>query len=182
MACWLSGTWCLFLLSFVLVSAAQIGGALVGPHALNIISDVHAVQHLAELGVVFLLFNIGLELSLERLQSMAKYVFGMGAAQVGLTVLGVALFAIQFAGLPGPSAIILGGALAMSTTAVAIQVLEDRGEMGSRCGAMSERLGRSGTQVERMECWDAGRVTVGRGARPMQPAVLLLSTELGSSL
>jgi Kef-type K+ transport system membrane component KefB len=60
----------------------QIGGALIGPHALNIISDVHAVQHLAELGVVFLLFNIGLELSLERLQSMAKYVFGMGAAQV----------------------------------------------------------------------------------------------------
>lgn len=111
-----------------------IGGALVGPHALNIISDVHAVQHLAELGVVFLLFNIGLELSLERLQSMAKYVFGMGAAQVVLTLLGVALFAVNLAGLPGPSAIILGGALAMSTTAVGIQVLEDRGEMGSRHG------------------------------------------------
>lgn len=105
----------------------------MGPHALNIISDVHAVQHLAELGVVFLLFNIGLELSLERLQSMAKYVFGMGAAQVVMTLLGVALFAVNLAGLPGPSAIILGGALAMSTTAVAIQVLEDRGEMGSRC-------------------------------------------------
>lgn len=110
----------------------QIGGALVGPHALNIISDVHAVQHLAEMGVVFLLFNIGLELSLERLQSMAKYVFGMGAAQVVLTLLGVALFAVSLANLPGTSAIILGGALAMSTTAVAIQVLEDRGEMGSR--------------------------------------------------
>jgi Kef-type K+ transport system membrane component KefB len=65
----------------------QIGGALIGPHALNIISDVHAVQHLAELGVVFLLFNIGLELSLERLQSMAKYVFGMGAAQVRIVLL-----------------------------------------------------------------------------------------------
>jgi hypothetical protein len=52
--------------------------------------------------------------------------------QVGLTVVGVAAFALQFAGLTGPSAIILGGALAMSTTAVAIQVLEDRGEMGSR--------------------------------------------------
>ena len=113
-------------------SCLQIGGALVGPHALNIISDVHAVQHLAELGVVFLLFNIGLELSLERLQSMAKYVFGMGAAQVVLTLLGVGLFAVNLAGLAGPSAIILGGALAMSTTAVAIQVLEDRGEMGSR--------------------------------------------------
>eukprot|EP00879_Flechtneria_rotunda_P019410 GHRR01020387.1.p1 GENE.GHRR01020387.1~~GHRR01020387.1.p1 ORF type:complete len:828 (+),score=374.04 GHRR01020387.1:716-3199(+) len=111
-----------------------IGGALVGPHALNIISDVHGVQHLAELGVVFLLFNIGLELSLDRLQSMAKYVFGMGAAQVVLTLLGVAVFAMNLAGLPGPSAIILGGALAMSTTAVAIQVLEDRGEMGSRHG------------------------------------------------
>lgn len=52
--------------------------------------------------------------------------------QVGLTVVGVAAFALHFAGLAGPSAIILGGALAMSTTAVAIQVLEDRGEMGSR--------------------------------------------------
>lgn len=145
------------------------------------------VQHLAELGVVFLLFVIGLELSLERLQSMAKYVFGMGAAQVRiqfdtfantkrlvaagypscfgcsdswqlpapgslagrpltpplhptlhpqtvLTLLGVAGTAMAVAGLAGPSAIILGGALAMSTTAVAIQVLEDRGEMGSRHG------------------------------------------------
>jgi monovalent cation:proton antiporter-2 (CPA2) family protein len=111
-----------------------IGGALVGPHALNIIADVHQVQHLAELGVVFLLFNIGLELSLERLQSMAKQVFGMGSAQVVLSLLGVAAAAVALAGLPGTSAIILGGALAMSTTAVAIQVLEDRGEMGSRHG------------------------------------------------
>lgn len=129
----------------------QIGGALVGPHALNIISDVHAVQHLAELGVVFLLFNIGLELSLERLQSMAKYVFGMGAAQVGLTVLGVAGAALTLAGLPGPSAIILGGALAMSTTAVAIQVLEDRGEMGSRCACRG--CGGGGSVGCRGVCW-----------------------------
>jgi len=46
---------------------------------------VEGVRHLAELGVVFLLFNIGLELSLERLRSMQKYVFGMGTAQVGMT-------------------------------------------------------------------------------------------------
>ena len=62
----------------------QAGGALIGPHALGIIKDVEGVRHLAELGVVFLLFNIGLELSLERLRSMQKYVFGMGTAQVGL--------------------------------------------------------------------------------------------------
>ena len=60
----------------------QAGRALIGPHALGIIQDVEGVRHLAELGVVFLLFNIGLELSLERLRSMQKYVFGMGTAQV----------------------------------------------------------------------------------------------------
>ena len=55
---------------------------MIGPHALGVIRDVEGVRHLAELGVVFLLFNIGLELSLERLRSMQKYVFGMGTAQV----------------------------------------------------------------------------------------------------
>ena len=68
--------------------ALQAGGALIGPHALGIIQDVEGVRHLAELGVVFLLFNIGLELSLERLRSMQKYVFGMGTAQVRFPPLG----------------------------------------------------------------------------------------------
>lgn len=99
-----------------------LGGALVGPYATGLISDVHSIKHLAEMGVVLLLFNIGLELSLDRLQSMAKQVFGMGSLQVLLTVLGVAGVAMVAAGLPGPSAVILGGALAMSSTAVAIQV------------------------------------------------------------
>ena len=61
-----------------------IGGLLLGPHCLGIISDVHGVAHVAEFGVIFLLFNIGLELSLERLVSMAKYVFALGTAQVGI--------------------------------------------------------------------------------------------------
>ena len=60
----------------------QLAGAVIGPHALAVIPDVEGVRHLAELGVVFLLFNIGLELSLERLKSMQKYVFGMGTSQV----------------------------------------------------------------------------------------------------
>lgn len=111
-----------------------LGGALVGPYALGIVQDVNNIKHLAEMGVVFLLFNIGLELSIDRLASMAKYVFGMGSLQVIFTLAGVAAFSMGFAGLPAPSAIILGGALAMSTTAVGIQVLEDRGEMGSRHG------------------------------------------------
>ncbi|GAX79910.1 hypothetical protein CEUSTIGMA_g7350.t1 [Chlamydomonas eustigma] len=111
-----------------------LGGALVGPYALGIIQDVESIKHLAELGVVFLLFNIGLELSMERLASMAKMVFGMGTLQVLLTAAGVAAVSMTIAGLSGPSSIILGGALAMSSTAVGIQVLEDRGEMGSRHG------------------------------------------------
>lgn len=55
-----------------------LAGAVVGPHALNLVQDVANVQHLGELGVVFLLFNIGMELSLERLRDMARLVFGMG--------------------------------------------------------------------------------------------------------
>ncbi|KAA6420736.1 MAG: K(+) efflux antiporter chloroplastic-like [Trebouxia sp. A1-2] len=110
------------------------GGALIGPHALGIIQDVEGVRHLAELGVVFLLFNIGLELSLERLRSMQKYVFGMGTAQVVATLVAVAGTAMALANVSGPGAVILGGGLALSSTAVAMQVLQDRGESGSRHG------------------------------------------------
>jgi len=111
-----------------------LAGALVGPYAFGIIHDVEHMRHTAELGVVFLLFNIGLELSIERLQAMAKFVFGMGTCQVLLSLAGVGAFAMALAGLTAPAAIVLGGALAMSSTAVVIQVLEERGEMGSRFG------------------------------------------------
>jgi monovalent cation:proton antiporter-2 (CPA2) family protein len=112
------------------------GGALIGPYALGIIQDVESIRHLAELGVVFLLFNIGLELSFDRLASMGKFVFGMGTAQVVITLAAVAYTALALAGgsLGGPGAIILGGGLALSTTAVGMQVLQDRGETGSRHG------------------------------------------------
>ncbi|KAK9806323.1 hypothetical protein WJX72_010305 [[Myrmecia] bisecta] len=110
------------------------GGAIIGPHALGIIRDVEGVRHIAELGVVFLLFNIGLELSLERLRSMQKYVFGMGTAQVVATLAAVAYTAMAVTGVSGPAAVILGGGLALSSTAVAMQVLQDRGETGSRHG------------------------------------------------
>lgn len=112
------------------------GGALIGPYALGIIQDVESIRHLAELGVVFLLFNIGLELSFDRLRSMQKYVFGMGTAQVVTTLAAVAYIALAVLGnsLGGPGAVILGGGLALSTTAVGMQVLQDRGETGSRHG------------------------------------------------
>lgn len=110
------------------------GGALIGPNALGLIAHVDAVKHIAEIGVVFLLFNIGLELSLERLQSMAKFVFGLGSAQVVATTAAVAAVAMGVGGVSLPAGIVIGVGLAFSSTAVALQVLGDRGEASSRHG------------------------------------------------
>lgn len=110
------------------------GGALIGPHALGIVMDVEGVRHLAELGVVFLLFNIGLELSLDRLQTMQKFVFGLGGLQVVVTTVLIAATVSALSSVYGPGAIVLGGGLALSSTAVAMQVLADRAETGSRHG------------------------------------------------
>ncbi|XWS77073.1 hypothetical protein CRYUN_Cryun01aG0231200 [Craigia yunnanensis] len=109
-------------------------GILIGPYGLSIIRHVHGTKAIAEFGVVFLLFNIGLELSVERLSSMKKYVFGLGSAQVLVTAVAVGLVAHFVAGLPGPAAIVIGNGLALSSTAVVLQVLQERGESTSRHG------------------------------------------------
>ncbi|XVE73893.1 hypothetical protein DITRI_Ditri11bG0155200 [Diplodiscus trichospermus] len=109
-------------------------GILIGPYGLSIIRHVHGTKAIAEFGVVFLLFNIGLELSVERLSSMKKYVFGVGSAQVLVTAVAVGLLAHYLAGQPGPAAIVIGNGLALSSTAVVLQVLQERGESTSRHG------------------------------------------------
>ncbi|KAG0562230.1 hypothetical protein KC19_9G128300 [Ceratodon purpureus] len=109
-------------------------GVLIGPYALSIIRNVHGTKHIGEFGVVFLLFNIGLELSVERLSSMKKYVFGLGSAQVLATALAVGYFTFLAAGVTGPAAIVIGNGLALSSTAVVLQVLQERGESTSRHG------------------------------------------------
>ncbi|KAK9076414.1 hypothetical protein SSX86_004748 [Deinandra increscens subsp. villosa] len=109
-------------------------GILIGPYGLSIIRNVHATKAIAEFGVVFLLFNIGLELSVERLSSMKKYVFGLGSAQVLVTAVVIGLVAHFVCGLPGPAAIVVGNGLALSSTAVVLQVLQERGESTSRHG------------------------------------------------
>ncbi|KAI8021600.1 hypothetical protein LOK49_LG03G02295 [Camellia lanceoleosa] len=109
-------------------------GILIGPYGLSIIRHVHGTKAIAEFGVVFLLFNIGLELSVERLSSMKKYVFGLGSAQVLLTAAVAGLVAHFVAGQLGPAAIVIGNGLALSSTAVVLQVLQERGESTSRHG------------------------------------------------
>lgn len=109
-------------------------GILIGPYGLSIIRHVHGTKAIAEFGVVFLLFNIGLELSVERLSSMKKYVFGLGSAQVLATAIVIGLVAHFISKQPGPASIVIGNGLALSSTAVVLQVLQERGESTSRHG------------------------------------------------
>jgi CPA2 family monovalent cation:H+ antiporter-2 len=110
-----------------------IGGVVIGPHALGLVTESDTTRNLAELGVVFLLFAIGLELSWERLVVMRRALFGLGLAQVGLSALLIASVAYA-AGLGAEAAIVAGGALALSSTAVVLQLLSERGELGTRFG------------------------------------------------
>ena len=103
-------------------------GILIGPHALGWIPDAPETRHLAEFGVVFLMFSIGLEFSLARLRSMQRLVFGLGTAQVVATILLVMLTSLFF-GLDWRAGLALGGVLAMSSTAIVSKMLVERAEL-----------------------------------------------------
>jgi monovalent cation:H+ antiporter-2, CPA2 family len=119
-------------------------GVLLGPAALGISGDASGVAYLAEFGIVFLMFVIGLEFNLPKLRSMRKLVFGLGSSQVVLTIVAAvianALLAWAAArtgrawGLGWQSAIALGGALAMSSTAIVGRLMADRLELESEHG------------------------------------------------
>lgn len=108
-------------------------GAVVGPFGLAIISDAEGIARMAELGVVFLLFTIGLELSVERLKSMRQLVFGLGGLQILLSGAVIALAVVWWGGST-EAAIIIGLCLALSSTAVVMQLLLERGEFATRMG------------------------------------------------
>lgn len=108
-------------------------GATIGPHALNLLPDTEGPRHLAEFGVVLLMFTIGLEFSLPRLYAMKRIVFGLGGLQVLGTMLGVALVARLF-GVSWLHGLALGGALAMSSTAILSKLLSERRELDAPHG------------------------------------------------
>ncbi|MDO9273584.1 MAG: monovalent cation:proton antiporter-2 (CPA2) family protein [Rugosibacter sp.] len=108
-------------------------GTAVGPHALGWVPDTPQTRHLAEFGVVFLMFSIGLEFSLARLYRMKRIVFGLGAAQVMVSTL-VAMLLARLLGVSWLAGIALGGALAMSSTAILSKLLTDRGELDAPHG------------------------------------------------
>ncbi|MDL2358590.1 MAG: monovalent cation:proton antiporter-2 (CPA2) family protein, partial [Pseudomonadota bacterium] len=116
-------------------------GILIGPHALGMAENDATTHALAEFGVVFLMFSIGLEFSLSQLMAMRRIVFGLGLAQVVLTIVATMLFGWLLATqLPGAvhigwqGAFALGGALAMSSTAIVSKMLTERLELESPHG------------------------------------------------
>jgi CPA2 family monovalent cation:H+ antiporter-2 len=123
-------------------------GALLGPFALGALVTTHpwlgwltvtdqkSIAGIAELGVVFLLFLIGLELSLARLITMRKLVFGLGATQMVVTTLVLAL-GLSLFGVGAAAAIILGVCLALSSTAIVIEILSAQGRLGTPTGRTS---------------------------------------------
>ncbi|MBT3786742.1 MAG: potassium transporter KefB [Alphaproteobacteria bacterium] len=111
-------------------------GIIIGPHGLAIIRDSESAHTLAEFGVVFLLFMIGLELSLERLRQLGRYVFGLGALQVTITGCAIGGVALAF-GMPKEAAIVIGGGLALSSTAFVLQLLAERDEKATSYGQVS---------------------------------------------
>lgn len=108
-------------------------GVLVGPWGLQVTEDVAELRHIAEIGVVFLLFIIGLEMQPEKLWSMRRQVFGLGILQVLVT--GAVIAALELAiGEPIEVAILIGLGLALSSTAFVVQMLTERGEFASEHG------------------------------------------------
>jgi CPA2 family monovalent cation:H+ antiporter-2 len=115
------------------VAGLLSAGALLGPFGLRLVSSVHAIEVLAEVGVVLLLFSIGLEFSLARLRDIMRQVALGGALQVGLTTLVVTGLAVAF-GEPVGRGVFYGFAFALSSTAIVLRALAERRELDAPHG------------------------------------------------
>ncbi len=111
-------------------------GLVVGPFGFAFIKDTGEAERLSQFGVVFLLFTVGLDLPLHRLQAMWRYIFGLGLAQVLATAGAIGLAAVALGATP-PTALVVGGALAFSSTAAVLQLLGERGELSTRTGRVA---------------------------------------------
>jgi len=116
-----------------------IAGFLIGPYGIGIIYQLYEVRHIshiAEFGVVLLLFLIGLELRPKRIWAMRSAIFGLGGAQVVGSALMLMAFAL-LASVPPVVALFIGLSLALSSTAFVLQVLEEKGELNTRHGRLA---------------------------------------------
>src|ERR1700733_5966148 len=113
-----------------------IVGIVLGPFAFAVLPDSAQTQAIAQIGVVFLLFTLGLEFSFPRMVAMRREVFGLGSVQT-VAVGATGALAIHGIGAAWPSAIVVGGALAMCSTAIVLQQLGDQDELNSTHGRLS---------------------------------------------
>ncbi len=111
-------------------------GLVLGPHAIGVFPESETTDLLAELGVVFLLFTLGLEFAWPRMVAMRREVFGLGSLQVFGTAAAVTLIAHQF-GLPWAQSAVIGGAVAMSSTVLILQQLTERDELNRTHGRLA---------------------------------------------
>ena len=121
---------------FPSIAGFILTGVLVGPTGLGFVNDVHQVEVLAEVGVVLLLFGIGLELSLDRLRHLWQAIVLGGGLQVALTGAATTGVALWFGLAPGP-AIFLGCIVAVSSTAVVLRALSPSGELDAPHGRLA---------------------------------------------
>jgi K+:H+ antiporter len=123
-------------LKMTTIVAYMVVGAAIGPNAIGLVPDPSQFQFLAEFGVVFLLFSLGLEFSLNKMLSLRFAVFVVGGFQV---VVCTALFAgaVYFWGAPIPAAILIGGSLALSSTAIVTRELHNSKQLHNQHGQLS---------------------------------------------
>ncbi|GLP96704.1 monovalent cation:proton antiporter family protein [Paraferrimonas sedimenticola] len=110
-------------------------GVIAGPMGFHWFTQ-QQMHSVAELGIVLLMFSLGLEFSWPRLWAMRKTVFGVGSFQVAITA-GIASALSLFLGFDGPASVVIGGAIALSSTAIVLQMLNDQGWLNKRHGEMS---------------------------------------------
>lgn len=111
-------------------------GIVVGPYGLTLVSDVEAIKAIGELGIVFLLFVIGLELPVERLKRIGLATYGLGSLQILVTLgaIGLVAWLLDFNIV---AAVVIGGALALSSTAIVIETLRSRQQTRSALGRVA---------------------------------------------
>ena len=114
-----------------------IAGVILGPHGFQFIKDVHEVELFAEIGVILLMFTIGLEFSLRNLMMLRTHVLGSGTIQVILTVIAVAIMSYFCLNQRVNAALFDGFLIALSSTAIVMKILMDRAEINSPHGRTS---------------------------------------------
>jgi CPA2 family monovalent cation:H+ antiporter-2 len=123
-------------LRFPTVVAYLAVGVILGPHGLNVVRTSTEARFLAELGIVFLLFTIGLEFSFSNLLAARRAVLGAGGLQTGITI-AVTTAGATLMGFDGRSSVLLGAVVAMSSTAVVLKQLSERGELVTDHGRLA---------------------------------------------